>query len=47
MSLTILMISPTELFVLVGCWLTGAAIIVGLFLANRHRLQMHEEAGTE
>ena len=39
MSLTIFMISPATLFMLAAFWLTGAAVIVSLFLLNHRRLQ--------
>lgn len=44
MSLTVFMISPATLLMLVGFWLTGAAIIVSLFLLNRRRLLRNEQA---
>jgi hypothetical protein len=43
-SLTVFMISPSTLFMLAATWLTGAAIIAGLFLLNRRRLLRNERS---
>lgn len=43
MSLTVFMISPSTLLMLVAFWLTGAAVIVSLFLLNHRRLQRNEQ----
>lgn len=42
MQLTVFMVPSSTLFVLVSCWLTGAALIVTLFMLNRRRLRQHE-----
>ena len=42
MSLTIFMITPATLFMLTALWLTGAAMIIGLFLYNHRRILLAE-----
>lgn len=45
MSLTgLLLVSNSELFTLVALWLTGALLVVGLFLFNRARIKHDEES---
>ncbi|HEY0134511.1 MAG TPA: hypothetical protein VGB85_10535 [Nannocystis sp.] len=38
MYLTVFMVPPSTLLTLLACWMTGAAIILGLFMLNRRRL---------
>lgn len=42
MSLTIFMITPSSLLMFAALWLTGAAMILGLFLYNHRRILLAE-----
>ncbi len=45
MFATVFMIPSSTLFLLFGCWLTGALLIASLFVANHRRLNHTDHHG--